>query len=76
MNAYTRRGAAALAALALVSMPAGAGAATHSSSLKGKAEKYCRALEKKDGKAKFDKKYGKKNAMGKCVSAYEKAHKK
>jgi hypothetical protein len=78
MNTLSRRIAVSAAALSLAITPAAAVAATHhsSSSLRKKAEKYCRAQEKKLGKHKFTKKYGPKNAMGKCVSTYEKKHKK
>jgi len=73
----SRRVVASVAALSLAVAPAGALAATHTnSSLRKQAEKHCRAQEKKLGKAKFTKKYGPKNAMGKCVSTYEKKHKK
>jgi hypothetical protein len=74
----SRRVVASVAALSLAVTPAAAIASTHhtNSSLRKQAEKYCRAQEKKMGKAKFTKKYGPKNAMGKCVSTYEKKHKK
>jgi hypothetical protein len=72
----SRRTVGALAAAALAISPAGAFAATHhTTSLHSRAEKACKAALKKDGKKKFDAKYGSKNALGKCVSAYEKAHK-
>jgi hypothetical protein len=75
----TRRAAAALATLAVAAAPPTALAATshHSSSGARKAaEKFCKAQEKKLGRTQFDKQYGKKNALGKCVSRYEKTHKK
>lgn len=77
MNTHTtQKCVAALAALSLAATPAAAVASTHHTSpLRKKAEKYCRVLEKKEGKRKFDKKYGPKNAFGKCVSRYEKKHK-
>ena len=67
------------ATLALA-VPGAAMATSHTTStVKAKAEKVCRAELKKDGKKKFDAKFKSKTskaAMGKCVSAYEKAHKK
>jgi hypothetical protein len=77
MKTLSSRAVASLAALSLAVTPAAALAATHTnSSLRKQAEKYCRAQDKSLGKAKFTKKYGPKNAMGKCVSTYEKKHKK
>lgn len=67
---------ATTAALAAVPV-AGASAATHPSAALQKAAKaHCKALLKKEGKKKFERKFGRKNAMGKCVSSYEKAHSK
>lgn len=74
MNTLTaRRVTAAVAALSLAATPAVATASTHAT--RSQAEKHCRALLKREGRRKFDKKYGPKNAMGKCVSAYLKTHK-
>ena len=39
------------------------------------AKSACKAELKKKGKKKFDAKYGRKNALGKCVSRYERTHK-
>ena len=49
------------------------------SKVRSKGEKSCRAELKKDGAKKFESKFkssSTKAAMGRCVSAYEKAHKK
>ena len=73
MNTYTKL-VACLVAASFAATPV-AMASTHSSP-KSRAEKYCRALLRKDGHKRFEKKYGKTHAMGKCVSAYEKAHSK
>jgi hypothetical protein len=63
-----------------MAVPGVAIATSHSSSsLRSKAEKVCRAELKKEGAKKFEAKFKSKTAkaaMGKCVSAYEKAHKK
>ena len=77
MKTLSDRVVASLAVLSLAVTPAAAVAATHhtNSSVRKAAAKYCKAQEKKLGTSKFDKKYGPKNAYGKCVSAYEKKHK-
>lgn len=69
-----RRAAAIATALALTATPAVATASTHSSKIRSQAEKFCRAQRTQEGVATFDAQYGKKNAFGKCVSAYEKTH--
>jgi hypothetical protein len=72
-----RRAVAALAAAALTVSPAAALAASKkSTTVHTKAVAVCKAQLKKEGKKKFDAKWGKKNALGKCVSAYVKAHSK
>lgn len=78
MKTHSHRVVASLAVLAMAVTPATALASTHhtNSSARKAAEKFCRAQDKRLGKAKFDKKYGPKNAFGKCVSTYEKTHKK
>jgi hypothetical protein len=74
---FSRKIAAVATVSALLAVPvAGAGAATTPPALQKAAKAHCKALLKKEGTKKFDAKYGKKNAMGKCVSAYEKAHSK
>jgi hypothetical protein len=40
-----------------------------------KAVKFCKAQEKKLGMTKFDKRYGKKSALRKCETTYDKTHK-
>lgn len=67
------------ATMALAVPGAALATGTSTSSVRAKAEKVCRAELKKDGKKKFESKFKSKTskaAMGKCVSAYEKAHKK
>jgi hypothetical protein len=71
-----RQTVAALAAAALAVTPAAALAAPKKTSVHAKAVAVCKAELKKQGKKKFDAKWGKKNAQGKCVSAYVKAHSK
>ena len=71
----SRRSTAVVTAFALAAVPGTALASTTHSTMKSKAEAHCKALEKKEGKTKFDATYGKKNALGKCISAYNKAHK-
>jgi hypothetical protein len=74
---FSRKIAAVATVSALLAVPvAGAGAAGPTPALQKAAKAHCKALLKKEGTKKFDAKYGKKNAMGKCVSAYEKAHSK
>jgi hypothetical protein len=67
--------AVAVSALAIASVSGSslAGAATTKPS--AAAVKHCKALEKKDGKSKFEKKYGKKSPLKKCETAYDKKHK-
>jgi hypothetical protein len=74
---FSRKIAAVATVSALLAVPvAGAGAASPTPAQQKAAKAYCKALLKKEGTKKFDAKYGKKNPMGKCVSAYEKAHPK
>jgi hypothetical protein len=72
-----RRTAALLATVAVAATPAAALAAgTSTTTLKQRATTHCAKLEKKDGKAKFEKAYGKKRAMATCIARYERAHSK
>jgi hypothetical protein len=64
------------AAIAAVPTAGAVAASTPTPALQKAAKAHCKALLKKEGTKKFDAKYGHKNPMGKCVSAYEKAHSK
>lgn len=75
MNASMKSKVVACLAVASLAASPAAMATTHTnSSARKQAEKYCRALLKKEGGRNFEKQYGPKNAMGKCVSTYEKTH--
>ena len=67
--------AVAVSALAIASVSGSAVAGAATTKPSAAAVKHCTSLKKKDGKTKFDKKYGKKSPLKKCETAYDKAHK-
>jgi hypothetical protein len=67
---------ATTAALAAVPIASASAASSPTPALQKAAKAACKAQLKKGGAKKFAAKWGHKNAMGKCVSAYEKAHSK
>jgi hypothetical protein len=72
----SRKLAIAFSALSVAAVSGSTLAGAASTKPSAAAVKHCKKLEKKDGKTKFDKKYGKKSPLKKCEMAYDKAHKK